>query len=61
MKRLYEVVVECEIVEAFEIEAESEEEARHIAECRASRNWDEVHRAKAVDAYTIDGEETANA
>lgn len=60
MKRLYEVVVECEIVEAFEVMAESEEEAKHIAECQATGNWSEVHRVKATDAYTIDGGE-ANA
>lgn len=51
--KVYEVVVECEIVEAFEVEAENEEQAKHIAECRASSNWAEVSRAKALDAYVI--------
>lgn len=55
MKRLYEVVVKAEVVEAFEVEAENEDEAKHLGECLATGHFLCTEYVKAIDAYAIDG------
>ena len=44
---LYEVAVRMEIIEAFLVDASSEAEAKHLAECKASAYCNDVQNVCA--------------